>query len=506
MTKANHDKLFGRLKARKGETDLISLGLIGKADIIRSMRFDKQNEVADDPSRFIGVVCGRRAGKSTGVILIVSERCLRKANSCWVICGLARPSIKRIYWRTVKKLNDDLDLHLEFNEADLTVTFPNGSIIYFAGANNAEEIEKLRGSAYDGVVVDECKSFNLRVFDELIDDVIRPALSDRKGTLILIGTPGRVLAGTFYLATAFPAPVMRDATGNEYKTNVRYGSPDWVPSVPWSSHHWTAEDNLGNPGIWVDHLDHKKRMRWADNHPTWRREYLGEWVIDTNFLMFRYDPTKCHWSDLPTGHLWNYVLGIDPGYDDAFGFVVLAYSPSHPNIYEVYSEAIPKLNITNAAKHIKHLEEEFGGFECMTGDRAGLGKMIFEEFATIHDIYIIRAEKGEKEDFVELINTDFDQGIICIKPYSKLAEQLLEHRFVIKNGRRRDSDETANDCCDAFVYAYRYCEHKRWRPLPVKAKLYSDEYYQELEILMEQQAIKAEKARNSPAELDKDWW
>jgi len=503
---ADSKALFGKLKKKLAESAKRFDGddLLVKAEIIASMRFGKQQDLANDPSRFIGVTCGRRSGKSTGALTIALERCLRKAYASWCIIGLTRPSIKRIYWRTLKKLNQDLALNLEFNETELTVTFTNGAILQFLGAENASEIEKIRGNAYDGVIIDECKSFSIVVFEELIEDVIRPALSDRLGCLILIGTPGRHLGGAFFNATHFPSPL----NDNGRPHNVRYGSKEWAKKgFGWSSHHWDARDNHAMPGIWLDFLKIKEDKGWKDETPTWCREYLGLWIADHSNRVFRYDPDKCDWNEsegLPLDHEWNYVMGLDPGFDDAFGFAVLAYSTTHPDLYVVYSFKQSGLNVTAAAAMIKSIEADYGGIDVKVGDRSGLGKMVFDELATQHDIYIERTEKKEKDDLIELVNDDLDAGRVKIERSSPLAGEMVEHRWDYRSGKRVESSKTKNDACDAFVYAFRWCEHRRYRPKPIKTAQYSEEWYAELE----RAEIEAVEKRHTEVEdkLNKDWW
>lgn len=504
--KANHTALFGKLKKKLAASALAvnTADLEAKAEIIASMRFGKQQDLANDPSRFIGVTCGRRSGKSTGALTIALERCLRKAYAMWCIIGLTRPSIKRIYWRTLKKLNQDLALNLEFNETELTVTFTNGSVLHFLGAENASEIEKIRGQFFDGVIVDECKSFSIVVFEELIEDVIRPALSDRLGCLILIGTPGRHLGGAFFNATHFPSP-LNDA-GRPH--NVRYGTPEWhKKGFGWSSHHWDARDNHAMPGIWLDFQQIKSDKGWADDNPTWCREYLGLWVADHSNRVFRYNPDKSDWDEeqgLPEDHEWFMVMGLDPGFDDAFGFCICAYSPTHPSLYVIYSFKQTGLNVTAAAKMIKELEKEYGEMEVKVGDRSGLGKMIFAELSEAHDIHIERSEKKEKDDIIELVNDDLDAGRVKIGRESVLAGEMVEHRWEYRAGKRVESDKTKNDAADAFVYAFRWCEHRRFRPKvhgPVK---HSEQWWAELEKAEIEAVVKRHEVNDDF--LNKDWW
>jgi len=68
------------------------------------------------------------------------------------------------------------------NIAELTVTLVNGSKIMLFGADNPDA---LRGLYFDGVVIDEPAQMRGRVFSE----IIRPALADRIGWCLFIGTP-----------------------------------------------------------------------------------------------------------------------------------------------------------------------------------------------------------------------------------------------------------------------------------------------------------------------------
>jgi hypothetical protein len=177
-----------------------------------------QRRLDADRSRHVSVISPRQTGKSTGVMLLVSKRCQETAGAEWVVIGLTRPSVKRIYWGPLKKLNEQLELGLKFNDQELIARFPNGSCIYFVGGETVSEIEKLRGGRFHGAVVDECASYSTIVFSMLLDEILQPALNTHLGQLILIGTPGDQLAGEFYLATCQPAEVIRTPQGDR-RTN-----------------------------------------------------------------------------------------------------------------------------------------------------------------------------------------------------------------------------------------------------------------------------------------------
>ncbi len=70
----------------------------------------------------------------------------------------------------------------KINQSELKVDLPRGSTIRLFGADN---YHALRGLRLDGCVLDEFADFDPRAFTQ----VIRPALSDRRGFATFIGTP-----------------------------------------------------------------------------------------------------------------------------------------------------------------------------------------------------------------------------------------------------------------------------------------------------------------------------
>lgn len=89
-----------------------------------------------------------------------------------------------IAWRQLKKMIPE-NLAPVFNESELSVYFPhNASMIELKGADNEDS---LRGAGLNGLVIDEFATIydNWSVWHE----VLRPALTDKKGWCMFIGTP-----------------------------------------------------------------------------------------------------------------------------------------------------------------------------------------------------------------------------------------------------------------------------------------------------------------------------
>jgi hypothetical protein len=68
------------------------------------------------------------------------------------------------------------------HESELRVDYPNGGQVRLYGADNPDA---MRGIYLDGIVLDEYADMDPRVWSE----IIRPALADRQGWAVFIGTP-----------------------------------------------------------------------------------------------------------------------------------------------------------------------------------------------------------------------------------------------------------------------------------------------------------------------------
>jgi hypothetical protein len=146
--------------------------------------------------RFIVLVAGRRWGKTMLAIwcLIVNAFSSRSR-----ICYYVAPTYgqaKRIAWSVLKELVP-LRARQRTSEQELLIELTNGSIVQLLGADRPD---RLRGVGLDYVVLDEYA--NMRA--EIWNAVIRPALSNRAGRALFIGTPrGRNHFYDLYCAAKF---------------------------------------------------------------------------------------------------------------------------------------------------------------------------------------------------------------------------------------------------------------------------------------------------------------
>jgi phage terminase large subunit len=134
-----------------------------------------------DKNRFVVGVMHRRFGKTVAAINQLIKRAIE--------CPLEEPryayvaptytQAKRIAFDYLVKYTRPLGAKVNISE--LRVDFW-GRRISIHGADNPDS---LRGTYYDGVVLDEVGDMNPKVWNE----VLRPALADRLGWALMIGTP-----------------------------------------------------------------------------------------------------------------------------------------------------------------------------------------------------------------------------------------------------------------------------------------------------------------------------
>ncbi len=135
--------------------------------------------------RFACIVAHRRAGKTVACVHDLQRGALR--------CVLERPRFaylapflgqaKRVAWDYMRAAMAPLrEIGAEVHEGELRVDYPNAGQVRLFGADNPDA---LRGIYLDGVVLDEYADMDPRIWSE----IIRPALADRQGWAVFIGTP-----------------------------------------------------------------------------------------------------------------------------------------------------------------------------------------------------------------------------------------------------------------------------------------------------------------------------
>lgn len=392
--------------------------------------FPAQRPFVEDDSRYISAQCSRRAGKTNGLAIRFFKTMAKYPKSQCIYLGLTLDSARDIFWPVLQELNDRYALGCKFVDSTLTMKHPNGAQLKLYGADMKNFIKRLKGRKYPGVGIDEAQDFGIHL-QSLVDDVLTPSIADyTDGWLAVTGTPGPVPQGYFF-----------DITQNK-----KYG---------FSHHGWTLYDNphMPNPQVFVEGL--KEKRGWLDSNPTLQREYLNRWVLDVESLWIRYNP-DCHYTDLPNKK-WNYILGVDIGYNDADAIAVIAWSEECKETYLVEEIIKPKQGITALFTMLEAAQKKYNAYKIVM-DEGALGKKIAEDLVPRFQVPFVAADKSKKQTNVELLNDDLRLARFKAKSDSRFAkdsyliqidwDHTTPNRIVVKK-------KPHSDIIDAVLYAFK---------------------------------------------------
>lgn len=347
--------------------------------------------------------------------------------------GLTRESCKNIMWPILKELSEKHNIGAVLTDSNLEAKLPNGAVIKLFGADQKGFIEKLRGPKYPLAVIDEAQAFKSHI-EQLVDDVFTPATGDYvDGQIVLTGTPGPVPKGYFFEATQ--------------------GKQGFL------SRKWTVYENpyFPSPDAFVANLFKKKG--WTSDNPTYRREWLGEWVADTDALVYKFNADKNLISEHPASEKYFYVLGVDLGfYPDPSAFVLGAYHRYSNVLYIIDTHTEDKMTVGDVSERIKYYLREYPSAKVVM-DLGAQGKMIGEEIRQRYQIPVIAAEKQGKAGFIEIFNSELMAGKIQLveEKTTELASEWMNLIWDTEKEARVEDSRYPNHLSDACLYLHRYC-------------------------------------------------
>lgn len=209
---------------------------------------DWQRQVHMSRRRFTVLALHRRAGKTKLAVQELIDKAMR-CQSPMALFFYVAPELKQataICWRELKSTLEPARAAglVDVREGDLSVTVKhNGAMIRVYGADNPDA---MRGVRLDGCVLDEVAQMKPEVWHE----ILQPALSDRLGWALFIGTPKglNLFSELFFRASQ----------------RMSESDPDWYAAK------WTVYDTQAIAAAEVERL----RVEMAGNENAWAREFL----------------------------------------------------------------------------------------------------------------------------------------------------------------------------------------------------------------------------------------
>lgn len=144
---------------------------------------EQQQKIHDklDANRFVVVVAHRRMGKTVSALNHLIKDAIENKNEAprYAYIAPTYTQAKRVAWDYLLKYTQPLSATP--NHSELRVDF-FGRRVSLYGSDN---FDSLRGQYFDGVVLDEFGDQDPKIWNE----IVRPALADRGGWALFIGTP-----------------------------------------------------------------------------------------------------------------------------------------------------------------------------------------------------------------------------------------------------------------------------------------------------------------------------
>jgi hypothetical protein len=322
----------------------------------------------------------------------------------------------------------------ECNLARAVWTLPNGSQVFIGGADSPARQKYWRGLAWDGIVLEELQdwSTDIAVFER---EILRHSLTDRRGWLLVQGTPGRNNKGFFH-----------DVVHGTVVDGQIFVRCDTEPfENPWTREQ--QQEEIEEARV-IDPL--------VEQRSWYQREYLGRWVPDERSLLYAPHDGMLMRS-IPRCD--RYVIGVDWGWTGSSAHIVCGWQdPGAREVIFLTSTHGVKWTIEEHVARLTKLVEHHAPAEIVA-DPGGTSPAMTLEISRRTGCPIQNAEKTEKRANIELMNRDMRLGRVRVA-YEQEPE-APEHNplFGAWKGVGEDEWEEHMDLADAALYAWRRSRH-----------------------------------------------
>jgi hypothetical protein len=404
-----------------------------------ALSFPAQRPMVESTTRYDVCVTSRQSGKTNGAALRALRVALTKGTQRVTYITITRLNAKRLFWEPLLQWAAKLGINVQeqANHAELTLRVPRPdgvAVIELMGAHNDDDVEKFRGATYDLVIIDEAQSIRATVLELLMKRVLGAGLWARKGSVLMIGTPGPVKFGPFY---------------------------DYWQGGKWQRFHWTAFDNPHIPEGEI--AANAEMLGLSPEHPTYKREVLGQWEVDLSALVWEYDPIANEPDiTLPVsaeaaGPDWRFSWGLDLGFQDRDALVVLGWRKTDHDkrIYAVDQWQENHKDVDQLHAVLRQKRDRWRPFTAV-GDTGGHGAVKVLKTLEARLAMAINPKPPSVDVSVGLVNDDMRTRRLRIPSGTALAEDLrLEVWEVnIRTGKRTIGGDYHSDLTPAMRYAH----------------------------------------------------
>lgn len=402
---------------------------------------------------------GRRGGKTTLLVCEALIAAFEHPGETVLVLEKTLTTQSAIeFWHEIKAVDERYGIGCSFHETNKLATLPNGSVVHMQGSDTEDAADKVRGSRYALVIIDEAGTFRSSVLKYLLEQAVEPALLDLEGSLIVAGTPNRRKVGPFY--------------------EMSQGADGFV------AFNWSMLDNTALPIVPVGSNTEAERAAWREQqlaelctrrgwsrtHPTFLREYMGVWAEDVGGGAYHINAEINVIDDfaIERDDKWTFFIGSDLGFNDPCALVTWGRRKGDPYLYVVRSESRPHLPPTRWAAWAQSWREtyrELGAVGGQVADTGGLGKGYVEQARESFNLIFEPANKREKLSHIDFVNGDLTSG--RIKIFRRACAELIgDLQELPMNEEGTDVADGYDDHePDAFLYSHPLASRFQWKGL-----------------------------------------
>jgi hypothetical protein len=338
------------------------------------------------------------------------------------------------------------------NEQQMTVNFPNGSEIICAGLDDKERVDKILGTEYGMLYINESQDISWATIKTLKTRLAQ-RIEKFKNRFICDLNPTSINQWTYRLWFDGVNPE------NEQKVTGSYGKIQMNPV--------DNAQNLSDGFIeeQLEGLTGQERTRFL----------LGEYSTNSDLQvfipkMFFVEDDFTHWAQGKWRDM-RLTAGLDLGFEDADAFILLAYVDGEPDIWLLDEYKGFKNDITTLGHDLGRMIDAtwekypFGSvarddFQIWT-DTGGLGRKTAVELAETFELPIRAAYKRDKDVGIFFLQDDVNNGRLHIQKDGSFSDECARRVWSRntdsgKVDKKIDDNAYHPDVMDAIIYAYRF--------------------------------------------------
>lgn len=388
--------------------------------------------------------CSRQLGKSYWAVCKAVEQALKYPKSQIRYGAAFHTDLVEFIIPAFDKVMEDCPQSImgKYKAQGTAYVFPNGSRIKLVGLD--KNPNGLRGNTLDLIILDECGFVSN--LDYIYKSVIIPATTHRPNCkIILISTPPSTPAHPFvdYCQRA-------EMEGSYAKFTI-----------------------YDNPLIDQDTINRLMKEAGGETSTTWRREYLCEFVTDTDSAIIP------EWKDeyvqeVEHDEFWPYYhryVGMDLGVKD-FTACIFGYYDFKKASLIIEDELTmhgPSMTTDKLADAIKAKELEMWPDQTRPFRRISDNNnpLLVQDLNSLHDLTFTYVEKDSLEAMINEVRLMVQAGSIIINPRCKQTIGCLKYGVwdIKKKGFARSTTYGHFDHLAALIYLVRMLA-KHTNPIP----------------------------------------